>query len=208
MFIPSQQGDTSFQRRQFLREKMLNSVYFPQVKISHVFVFGKFLSMFNLVVFYFIKLGRTKIIHGRKHYFIFLSYVMPLIPPACKNISLSLAGSCPNCNQMKESQLYDDIVVFDFLDTYMNLTIKTIVSLNWGFKAYNTDIILKVDDDVLLNVTDVQRTVLRHLHNQTEYVGNYIRGCCRSGLPVIRDLQHKWGDFWMGYSHCMYSFIL
>ena len=42
MFIPSQQGDSSFQRRQFLRTKILNSTNFPQIKIRHVFVFGKF----------------------------------------------------------------------------------------------------------------------------------------------------------------------
>ena len=48
MFIPSQHGDTSFQRRQFLREFPLNSTYFPQLKIRHVFVLGKF------SVFYFL----------------------------------------------------------------------------------------------------------------------------------------------------------
>ena len=42
MFIPSQHRDTSFQRRQFLRKKMLNSTFFPQVKIRHIFVFGEF----------------------------------------------------------------------------------------------------------------------------------------------------------------------
>ena len=42
MFIPSQPGDSSFQRRQFLRKFPLNSTYFPQIKIRHVFVFGKF----------------------------------------------------------------------------------------------------------------------------------------------------------------------
>ena len=42
MFIPSQHGDTSFQRRQYLRKFPLNSTYFPQLKIRHVFVFGKF----------------------------------------------------------------------------------------------------------------------------------------------------------------------
>ena len=42
MFIPSQHGDTSFQRRQFLRKFPLNSTHFPQLKIRHIFVFGKF----------------------------------------------------------------------------------------------------------------------------------------------------------------------
>ena len=46
-----------------------------------------------------------------------------------------------NCSQRKlqeEAQLHDDIVVFDFLDTYVNLTIKTIVSLKWIFNVYKT----------------------------------------------------------------------
>ena len=44
MFIPSQHGDTSFQRRQFLRKFILNSTKFPQIKSRHVFMFGKFFS--------------------------------------------------------------------------------------------------------------------------------------------------------------------
>ena len=42
IFMPSRHGDTSFQRRQFLRKFPLNSTYFPHLKIRHVFVFGKF----------------------------------------------------------------------------------------------------------------------------------------------------------------------
>ena len=86
-------------------------------------------------------------------------------------------GTCRDCNQTtlhEEAQLYDDIVVFDFLDTYVNLTIKTLVSLNWIFNVYKTDIYLKVDDDVLFNVTDVHRTVLTHVHYQAGHLGNYI----------------------------------
>ena len=100
-----------------------------------------------------------------------------------------------NCNQtelQEEAQLYDDIVVFDFLDTYMNLTIKTIVSLNWVFKTYNTDLFLKVDDDILLNVTDVYNTVFRHLQHQT-YSGNYILGNCINRKSPRRNVLHKWG---------------
>ena len=48
MFIPSQHGDTSFQRRQFLRKFPLNSTYFQQIKIRHVFLLGKF------SIFYFL----------------------------------------------------------------------------------------------------------------------------------------------------------
>ena len=75
-------------------------------------------------------------------------------------------GTCRNCNQTKlqeEAQFYNNIVVFDFLDTYVNLTIKTIVSLNWVFNSYNTDIFLKLDDDALLSVTNVHQTLFKIL---------------------------------------------
>ena len=118
-----------------------------------------------------------------------------------------LPGTCRNCNQIKlreEAQLYDDIVVFDFLDTYVNLTIKTIVSLNWIFNVYNTDLYLKVDDDVLFNVTDVYQTVLKYLDNHTESRGNYILGNCVNNLHAIRDLKHKWGVSREEYSSSKY----
>ena len=106
-------------------------------------------------------------------------------------------GACRNCNQTKlqeEAQLYDDIVVFDFLDTYVNLTIKTIVSLNWVFNAYKTTIFLKLDDDVLLNVTDVHQTLLKHLYNsKSEHPDNAIAGWCYYRAPFARNLKHKWG---------------
>ena len=58
IFIPSQHGDTSFQRRQFLRKFPLNSTYFPQLKMRHVFVFGKF----SIFFFFFFGLFSTSLI--------------------------------------------------------------------------------------------------------------------------------------------------
>ena len=112
-----------------------------------------------------------------------------------------------NCNQTKlheEAQLYDDIVVFDFLDIYMNLTIKTIASLNWVFKNYKTDMFLKLDDDMLLNVIDVYDTLLRYLHNQIEHKGNAILGECASGDSPRRNLLHKYGVSREAYSSPRY----
>ena len=115
-----------------------------------------------------------------------------------------LEGSSPNCNQTKlyeEARIYDDIVVFDFLDTYRNLTTKTIVSLNWVFNAYNTGVFLKLDDDALFNVTDVHQTVSKHLNNsESEGPHNTILGRCFSGVPVNRNLKHKWGVSKEAYS--------
>ena len=46
IFIPSQHRDSSYEKRQFLRKFPLNSTNFPQLKIRHIFVFGKF-SLFT-----------------------------------------------------------------------------------------------------------------------------------------------------------------
>ena len=76
----------------------------------------------------------------------------------------------------------------------MNLTIKTIVSLNWVFNVYNTDIYLKLDDDVLLSVTNVHQTLLKHLYNsKSVHPDNAIAGWCFYSAPVFRNLKHKWG---------------
>ena len=209
MFILSQHGDSSFQRRQFLRTKILNSTNFPQVNIRHVFVFGKFSTIYSFSLVSVIGPVCPSIeIWWNKNPSQWDAYRPFRWPPLdvstggqineilqFKNVTF-FPGTCEDCNQTKlqeEAQLYDDIVVFDFLDTYVNLTIKTIVSLNWVFNAYNTDIFLKLDDDVLLDVTDVHQTVLRQLHYQNNNVGNSILGRCLSDVCVRRNLQHKWG---------------
>ena len=57
-----------------------------------------------------------------------------------------------------------------------------------------TDIFLKLDDDVLLSVADVHRTLLKHLYNgKWEHPDSAFAGWCFSGAPVIRNLEHKWG---------------
>lgn len=51
-----------------------------------------------------------------------------------------------------ESQVFGDIVQEDFLDTYNNLTIKTVGAMKWVANyCNNTKFVLKVDDDMILN---------------------------------------------------------
>ena len=60
-----------------------------------------------------------------------------------------------------ESQLYNDIVQIDFLDTYRNLTLKAVSVLNW-LKLYcaKSTYFLKADDDVIVNIFTFQRRYL------------------------------------------------
>ena len=52
---------------------------------------------------------------------------------------------------MVESQIYQDIIMGDFLDTYYNNTIKTIYSHYWIHKMCNMNFLFKTDDDVYVN---------------------------------------------------------
>lgn len=52
-----------------------------------------------------------------------------------------------------EAEQYQDILLADFVDTYSNLTHKTVSALQWVSKnCRQTQFVLKVDDDVLVNV--------------------------------------------------------
>lgn len=52
-----------------------------------------------------------------------------------------------------ESQFYGDIVQQDFLDSYFNLTLKTMMSLKWISKYCSNSVYsVKLDDDVVINL--------------------------------------------------------
>ena len=53
---------------------------------------------------------------------------------------------------VEEFKLYGDIVQEDFIDTYTNLTIKTIAAMKWGSLFCNgAKFMLKIDDDLIVN---------------------------------------------------------
>ncbi|XP_051984198.1 beta-1,3-galactosyltransferase 1-like [Xyrauchen texanus] len=88
---------------------------------------------------------------------------------------------------LQESEKYHDILQSDFLDSYHNLTIKTMVMLEW-LTAYcqNASYAMKVDSDVFLNV---KRLVNMLLSAPKE---NYMTGLVTRGGMVMRDPRSKW----------------
>ena len=53
----------------------------------------------------------------------------------------------------EESDKHQDIIQFQFIDAYYNLTLKTISIIRWvNKKCLNSSYILKADDDVIVNV--------------------------------------------------------
>lgn len=88
---------------------------------------------------------------------------------------------------MQESEEHHDIVQSTFLDSYNNLTIKTMVIMEW-LAAYcqNASYGMKIDVDMFLNLDLLVSTLL---HAPTD---NYMAGLVARGAVVLRDPNSKW----------------
>lgn len=75
----------------------------------------------------------------------------------------------------EENQRHHDLIQSDFLDSYHNLTIKTMMMLEW-FKSHcaNASYVMKVDSDVFLNVTNLVKLLVDPGHARKEYMTGLI----------------------------------
>ncbi|KAM3926122.1 beta-1,3-galactosyltransferase 2-like [Leptodactylus fuscus] len=90
----------------------------------------------------------------------------------------------------EESTIYGDIVQQDFLDTYNNLTVKTLMGMEWVTKfCPNASYVMKVDNDVFLNVNYL---VHQLLHPELPPRSNYFTGFLVRYTGPIRDKNSKW----------------
>ncbi|XP_015262722.1 PREDICTED: UDP-GalNAc:beta-1,3-N-acetylgalactosaminyltransferase 1 [Gekko japonicus] len=81
-----------------------------------------------------------------------------------------------------ESILYGDIIRQDFLDTYDNLTLKTIMAFRWVAEfCPNTKYIMKTDSDVFINTGNLVKFLLKP--NISE---NFI-----TGYPFIHSSSYR-----------------
>ncbi|XP_073342559.1 beta-1,3-galactosyltransferase 1-like [Pagrus major] len=87
----------------------------------------------------------------------------------------------------QESQRHHDILQSNFLDSYNNLTIKTMVMFEWlDSHCPNTSYAMKIDSDMFLNVrnlVDMLSTARQNL---------YMTGLVARGAAVLRDHNSKW----------------
>ncbi|KAL7395252.1 hypothetical protein ABVT39_013154 [Epinephelus coioides] len=88
---------------------------------------------------------------------------------------------------LQESQTHHDILQSEFLDSYNNLTIKTMLMFEWlSSHCPNTIYAMKVDSDMFLNVHNLVNMLLKapqHL---------YMTGLVARGAAVLRDHTSKW----------------
>uniref|UniRef100_A0A3B1IZG2 Hexosyltransferase n=1 Tax=Astyanax mexicanus TaxID=7994 RepID=A0A3B1IZG2_ASTMX len=88
----------------------------------------------------------------------------------------------------EENLQHQDLLQSTFIDSYRNLTIKTMVMLEWlKDRCPQAFFAVKVDDDMLLNIKDLVRMLL----NPDTPHSNYITGRVWHNNVVIRDQDSK-----------------
>ncbi|XP_041847133.1 beta-1,3-galactosyltransferase 2-like isoform X5 [Melanotaenia boesemani] len=93
----------------------------------------------------------------------------------------------PQKSVLNESQQHHDILQSDFLDSYKNLTIKTMVMFQWlSSRCPKASYAMKVDSDMFLNVHKLVGMLLKAPQRL------YMTGMVARNALVIRDSNSKW----------------
>ncbi|NWR77765.1 B3GT2 galactosyltransferase, partial [Centropus unirufus] len=91
---------------------------------------------------------------------------------------------------LRESEQYHDIIQQDFLDTYNNLTLKTLMGMKWvASYCSGTRFVMKTDTDVFVNTRYLIEKLLKTLSPPPQ---NYFTGCLMQGKEPIRNKKSKW----------------
>uniref|UniRef100_A0A3Q2CP94 Hexosyltransferase n=1 Tax=Cyprinodon variegatus TaxID=28743 RepID=A0A3Q2CP94_CYPVA len=89
----------------------------------------------------------------------------------------------------QENEQHHDLIQSNFMDTYLNLTIKTMVIMDWlATRCPTAAYAMKVDSDMFLNIDNLvlmlQKPGIPKL--------NYLTGMLMWDIPVIRSKSSKW----------------
>ncbi|KAJ9601077.1 hypothetical protein L9F63_000812 [Diploptera punctata] len=90
---------------------------------------------------------------------------------------------------LSEAQEHNDVIIEDFVDAYVNLTLKTIFMLKWIVNNCNSvPFILKTDDDMIINVHRLQQ----ELPMRFDPSKSLILGRIQENAVPYRDKSSKW----------------
>ncbi|ESO89701.1 hypothetical protein LOTGIDRAFT_192596 [Lottia gigantea] len=96
-------------------------------------------------------------------------------------------NSSVNMNLITENKTYGDILQIDFMDSYSNLTYKTMSSFKWAAKyCSNARYVMKTDDDMYVNTELITQML------QAAPRGKFVGGFCWGTSKPNRDLTSKW----------------
>ena len=107
----------------------------------------------------------------------------------------------------EEAKEHKDIVQGDFHDSYRNLTLKGIMGLRWiNDSCPNTKLIVKIDDDVFLNVFRLVSHWIPKYSNKYKKLGCDLLSKGKS--HIYRRYDDKWSvdkDLFKGFDHFPFS---
>ncbi|KAM8895167.1 beta-1,3-galactosyltransferase 1 [Spinachia spinachia] len=88
---------------------------------------------------------------------------------------------------LQESRQYHDLIQSDFVDCYKNLTIKTMVMMEWlDAHCSSASYAMKIDSDMFLNLPKLVDMLLDAPKK------NYMTGLVERAAAVLRDRTSKW----------------
>lgn len=100
-----------------------------------------------------------------------------------------------------ESATYRDIIQEDFVDSYNNLTLKTIMAFKWAsLKCKVAKFFMKTDDDMFVNLDSLMDTMTKHSAVLSKGIGGY----CNLSREPIRSAAQKWSMTYEMYPHKLY----
>ncbi|CAH1774507.1 unnamed protein product [Owenia fusiformis] len=75
-------------------------------------------------------------------------------------MGLDHSNNTANANVLTEADTSNDIIQYNFVEHFRNDTIKGVLALNWAVQfCQNANILIKVDDDVFLNIPNLKDTL-------------------------------------------------
>ncbi|XP_043078163.1 beta-1,3-galactosyltransferase 2-like [Puntigrus tetrazona] len=103
---------------------------------------------------------------------------------------VGLSGGAEAQQQLEEeSRQHRDLLQSDFVDSYFNLTIKTMVIMDWlATRCPQATYAMKVDSDMYINPENLMSLLL----SPNTPRENYITGYLMLDQPVVRDKSSKW----------------
>ncbi|KAL3885846.1 hypothetical protein ACJMK2_025878 [Sinanodonta woodiana] len=100
-----------------------------------------------------------------------------------------------------ENKIHNDIIKEDFVDTYQNLTYKTIMAFKYAItKCSHAKFVLKTDDDVWVNIPGL----LKVLQREKMTLQTAVAGACFHGANPNRNPDSKWYASIQSYPHDSY----
>jgi hypothetical protein len=110
---------------------------------------------------------------------------------------------------IKESQIYNDIIQANFLDSYNNLPIKSVTMMHWVIDhCPQAGIVTKLDCDIHINMTNLLREIVPLNISDTFIYGEVHNNAqphrnpkSRYYVPISVYPDNKWKPYVYGYSY-------